>query len=373
MVFLVGRGRDRIDAGGIGALLVLGDQRRRRHLRDHEARIETRPRRQERRQARQGRIDQHGDAALGQRADLAQRQCDDVGSKSDRLGVEVAARQRLVGIGEDQRIVGDAVGFCFERRRRLTKDVEHRAHDLRLAAQAVGILYPLVAHEMRGTDCRSGHQAAQRVCCSDLAAVATQLVDARIEWRVRAARRVGRERAGHQRRAMQVLGFEQASQRIGGRKLRAVQQGEPFLGAQHKGLQPRIAQRLCGRHGLAVDDEVTDANHRRAHMGERRQVPGGADRALARDDRSEASGQQRLQQLHGGELHAGGALRQAAELQRHHEAHDGNRHRRANAGSVAQHDVALEGFQVGLFDADAGQLPEAGVDAVDGLVPGEDR
>ena len=42
VVFLVGRGRDRIDAGRMGALLVLRHQRRRRDLRDHEAGIEAR-------------------------------------------------------------------------------------------------------------------------------------------------------------------------------------------------------------------------------------------------------------------------------------------------------------------------------------------
>ena len=75
------------------ALLVLGHQRRGRHLRDHEAGIKPGLRRQERRQARQRRVDQHGDAPLRERADLADRQRDHVGREGHRLGVEVAARQ----------------------------------------------------------------------------------------------------------------------------------------------------------------------------------------------------------------------------------------------------------------------------------------
>ena len=46
---------------------------------------------------RQRRVDQHGDAPLGQRADLADRQRDHVGGEGHRLGVEVAARQGLAG------------------------------------------------------------------------------------------------------------------------------------------------------------------------------------------------------------------------------------------------------------------------------------
>ena len=50
---------------GCGALLVLRHERRGRHLRDHEAGVEARLRREERRQPRQRRVDQHGDAPLG--------------------------------------------------------------------------------------------------------------------------------------------------------------------------------------------------------------------------------------------------------------------------------------------------------------------
>ena len=150
-------------------------------------------RRQERRQARQRRIDQHGDAPLGQRADLAERQRHDVGGEGDRLGVEVAARQRLAGVGEDQRIVGDAVGLGRQRRRRVAQDVEHGAHDLRLAAQAVGILHALVADQMRGADGGACHQArAAHAAASIWPAMAAQRVDARVERRIGAARRIGR-------------------------------------------------------------------------------------------------------------------------------------------------------------------------------------
>ena len=196
--------------------------------------------RQERRQAGQRRIDQHGDAALGERADLADRQRDHVGGEGDRLGVEIAARQRLVGVGEDQRIVGDAVGLVGERRRGLAQEIEAGAHHLRLAAQAIGVLHPLVAGDVRGADRAARHQRAQGCRGVDLAAMAAQGMDARVERRVRAARRVGRQRADDQRRAQQRLRLEQADERVGGGELRAVEQREPFLRRRARSARGRL-------------------------------------------------------------------------------------------------------------------------------------
>ena len=85
------------------------------------------------------------------------------------------------------------------------------------------------------------------------------------------------------------------------------------------------------RHDLAFDQEIADADHRRAHMRERRKIARGADRTLAGHDGRQALGQQRFQQPHRCRLHARRALRQTAELQRHHQAHDGHGHRRADA------------------------------------------
>ena len=70
--------------------------------------------------------------------------------------------------------------------------------------------------------------------------------------------------------------------------------------------------------------------------------------------------------------HAGCALRQAGELQRHHQPGDRDRHRLADAGGMRQHDVALQGFEIGGGNAHAGQFSEAGVDAIDRLALGDD-
>src|SRR3546814_3755943 len=85
-----------------------------------------------------------------------------VGGEGDRLGVEITAGERLIGLREDQRIVGHAVRLDRQRRRGLAQQVERGAHDLRLAAQAIGVLHARVAVAVTGADRRSRHQRAQR-------------------------------------------------------------------------------------------------------------------------------------------------------------------------------------------------------------------
>src|SRR3546814_11825810 len=86
-----------------------------------------------------------------------------VGGEGDRLGVEITAGERLIGLREDQRIVGHAVRLDRQRRRGLAQQVERGAHDLRLAAQAIGVLHARVA--VRSEERRVG-QACVSTCSS---------------------------------------------------------------------------------------------------------------------------------------------------------------------------------------------------------------
>jgi KaiC/GvpD/RAD55 family RecA-like ATPase len=63
-----------------------------------------------------------------------------------------------------------------------------------------------------------------------------QRVHARVEGCIRALCRFGGEHAGYVRRAEQITGLEQCGERIGGRELRAVEERQTFLGAQHERL-----------------------------------------------------------------------------------------------------------------------------------------
>ena len=372
MILLVGRGRDRIDTGGIGALLVLGHQRRRRHLGDHIARIEPRPRGQERRQPRQCRIDQHRHPPLRDRSDFAQGNGDHVGGKGNRLGMKIPPRQRLVGVGEDQRIVRHAIGLDQQGRRRLAQQVEDRTHHLRLAAQAIGVLHPAVVDQVGGADGRSRHQPAQGIGRRNLPGMTAQRMDSRIERRVGALGGFGRQGAGQQRGGEQSLGLEQSRQRISAAELGPVEQRQPLLGTKHERCEPGIGQRPRGRHCDPPDPDLARADHRRRHMRQRGKVARRADRSLRRDDRGQLLGKHRPQQFDRRHPHPRRALRQARQFQRHHQPSNVGRHRLADPRGMAQHDVALERLQVVVADPDARQFAEAGIDSVHRLVPRQD-
>ncbi len=70
-------------------------------------------------------------------------------------------------------------------------------------------------------------------------------------------------------------------------------------------------------------------------------------------------------------LDARRALREAAELQRHHEPRRRDRGRFADARGVRQHDVALKLGEIRGLDAHARQFAEAGIDSVDRFAAGE--
>ena len=114
--------------------------------------------------------------------------------------------------------------------RRLAQQVEHGAHHLRLAAQAIGILHARVAGEMRSADRAARHQRPQAPPATSIwPRWRRKRVDARIERRVGAARGVGRQRAGRPAPRETALRLEQRRQRMGGRELRAVEQRQPLL------------------------------------------------------------------------------------------------------------------------------------------------
>ena len=95
VVLLVGGGRQRIDRRRMRERFVLGCERGRCHVRDHETGIHTAILDQERWKSGQVRIHHQRDPPLGQRADLGDRQREIVGCERDRLGVKIAAGEYL--------------------------------------------------------------------------------------------------------------------------------------------------------------------------------------------------------------------------------------------------------------------------------------
>ena len=156
MVFLVRARRQRIDAGRMRQAFVLAGQRGGGDVGDHEAAVQARVG-----VRNGGRRDTPESISiamrpLGDRADLGDRVGHRVGGERHRLGVEVAAADHHPVFGEHQRVVGHRIGLAQQHERGMAQLVQAGAHDLRLAAQAIRVLDPVVAprYATRGSRCR---------------------------------------------------------------------------------------------------------------------------------------------------------------------------------------------------------------------------
>ena len=85
--------------------------------------------------------------------------------------MEIAARHGAT-VRENERIVGDRIGFDFQRAGCLTQNVEASAINLRLAANAIGVLHALVALKVALADDGTFEQGAQCPASVDLALMA---------------------------------------------------------------------------------------------------------------------------------------------------------------------------------------------------------
>ena len=129
-----------------------------------------------------------------------------------------------------------ALASIPQRGAQLPHQVEAGAHDLRLAAERIGILHAR-AIDVRGADGAARDQVAVLARHRDLAGLAAACVDALVERRIAALERIDRHGAGDHGRCQHVLGAEQARQRQRRGHLRAVDQRQTLLGAQPERLQ----------------------------------------------------------------------------------------------------------------------------------------
>ena len=145
---------------GAAMRLVLRNQRRSGHLRDHEAGIERRCSRTR----KAGRPLIFGSTSTAMRRSdrlpiSADGERQRVGREGHRLGVKVAAGEHVALLDEQQRIVGDGIGLDAQRRGAVADQIEAGAHHLRLAAEGVRILHSR-AVQMRGADRAARDQLA---------------------------------------------------------------------------------------------------------------------------------------------------------------------------------------------------------------------
>ena len=271
-----------------------------------------------------------------------------------------------------KRIVGHGVGLALDHAGGEAQHVERGAHHLRLAAQGIGILHAVaVDGDLRISLPRS----------SPCSSFATSIWPGwpRTAW-MRASNGVSLPAAAStarapvtSARAEDILGREEAGGGKRGRDLRAVEERQALLGGEVHRRQAGGLEALQRGDRAAAPAHLADAQQHGRHMGQRRQVAGGADRALGRDAGMDAGIDQLHQRLQHAPPHAGVAEREAVDLEDHDQAHEPVIEQRPGAGGMRQHEAALQLGHLIVGDARARQRAEAGVDAVDGAALADHR
>ncbi len=147
----------------------------------------------------------------------------------------------------------------------------------------------------------------------------------------------------------------------------------PSFGPSSSGSMPAAFSARRAVLLLALHAHAALADQREREVRERREVAGGADRALRGHDGMDAGVDEREQPLDHDRAHAREAAREARGLQHQDEPHGRVRERRADARRVRAHEIELQRRELVVGDARLRELAEAGVDAVERLAGGEAR
>ena len=282
IVSTLGRMRERLD---------LRRQRRGGHLRHHVARLQPAVAGQERRQAAERRIDEPIGPPLADRRELRERERR-AGPRRARPARRGSCRRRRCrpSVGEDHRVVGGGVGLD----RRASRRDEARARRARRrapAARSASSRRPARGRSSRATalmalSCEQRAGCWRPTCAGRRSGRASWIRG--VERMDRAAQRVDRQRRGDVGRAGEPLGAEQRQRGDRGRRLRAVDEREPFLRLRAStGVEPgarESASRPLEHVRVVADRRVAFADQHQREVRERREVAARADRAAARHD-----------------------------------------------------------------------------------------
>ena len=253
------------------------------------------------------------------------------------------------------------------------KKVEAGAQHLRLAADAIGVLHPAVVLAVALADLRPREERPRSRGDLALAAVAAKGVDLGEERLGRPHDRVGRQGSGHDRALRRPPGIEQGGERAGGRELRAVEQGEALLRAEGEGRDSGRRERLPTRHAPAFEGCGPFADHHRREVRERREVAGRAHRALDGNIGKDAAFEHRFDARDERRPDAGRPPAEGEDLEGHHQPDVRAGKALPEPDAMRSDEVSLQGLDLAGGDANAGELPESGVDAVDGPLLGRAR
>ena len=340
VVFLVGRRGDGIHRRRVRQNFVFRYQCRRGVLSQHVARVEARLFRQKRRQPAQVRVDQALHPPFGNVGQLGQADAQVVQGHGYGLPVEVAAVQDDAVMGKQQRVVGDCVRLQHQPLRHVVHHVRYRSVYLGNAAQTVRILH--FGRVVWLYSAAARRQAADALGDPPLAGEGAQRVDTRIKGGA-----VGLERFQSQRRRgvgpkQQLPGRPHRHNPDPGHDLSAVDEGQSFLRPERQGFQSCRRERLGARQQPVPDIRLAFTRQDQGHVGQRRQVPAGAQRALGRDGRMDAFVEQVYQQRYRPGLYTRMPATERIYAQEHGRPHVRHRQVGTYARGVAAQDVNLQ-------------------------------
>ena len=126
---------------------------------------------------RKRRINHQGHATLSNCADLGNGKGDLIGGKGHRFGVEVPTRNNAPVFFQDQRVIGNRIGFDLKRLPGKAQQIHGGAGDLWLATDAIGVLNAGIAFAVAFADFRTFHQIAHCTRHIDLAGMSTKSMD----------------------------------------------------------------------------------------------------------------------------------------------------------------------------------------------------
>ena len=345
-VVLLGRpGGQRSRAGRRRLVTGFGHLARRRHLHHHHPRPEPRLRGQERRQPGEVRVEEPIGAPLAHGRHGRKGGGQVVQGRGHRLAVKVA-------VGEDgrpsradvqhERVVGGGVDLHLQHPPHVAEGVPGRPVDLGHAAEGVGVLDPGVPVPVALPDLALLQEGAEATCALPLARMWPGLVDGRVEGHRRPAEPLQGRGPGHLGHLQQFLRTEEGQRPEGRHGLGPVQQGQTLLGLQLERLQPRGGQGLVSREPPSPHRRLALSDEDQRHVGGRREVPRGPDRALPRHDRHHVGLQHRQQLLRHPRADPAPAPGQDVGPQQHHRPTLLGRERVADPAGVAPDQVELE-------------------------------
>jgi len=349
----------------MGQNLVFGYERGRRVLGYHEARIDAARWHQEGRQIAQRRRQQAEGPSFRDAAHLGHGTGQVVHDETDWFAVEVATRHDTVV--ENERVVGDGVQLPFDHRSGMMPVVERGSEYLGCASQAVRILN-LFTVSVGRSDFAGTQQGSQMPSDFYLPWMGAGGVDTRIEGAVGTAQGFdghgGYGGGGLKERPR----LDQSEGCDGTHDRRAVDQGEPLLRGETDGMQSGTTQCLAAGHSPVMVQGFPFTEQDETQVGQRREVAAGAEGPLFGNDGDHIGGEQveqGIDEVGTDPRHAAG---ERVRSQQDGGADERRCQRRTDADGVGSYQIDLQALQVGARDTDAGEITEAGIDAVQRFV-----